>query len=297
MENKLNKIVIISGKGGTGKTTISAGLTKLFDSKTIVDCDVDASDLFLLFNYKTQYKMDFYSSRIPVIEKSKCINCGLCVTLCRFDAIQNYNVDKLACEGCGFCYNVCPVEAIKFLPKKSGLIFQNKIESNDDLVFAKLEPGMGNSGKLVAEIKKISENIIIKNNKSNMIIDGPPGIGCPVNASLTGTNYAVIVCEPTLSGISDFQRLLDLIKRFKTEAGVIINKFDLNIENTQIIESISEAHNLKLLGKISYDYEIVEKLQKQKTILECSQKIREEFNLIYNNIQNLIYKNHIGRIE
>lgn len=284
MKNKIHKIVIISGKGGTGKTTISAALSKLIQEKVIIDCDVDAADLFILLNPKEIEKKDFYSSKLAEIIEEKCIKCNLCETYCRFEAISNYKVDSISCEGCGFCYNICPANAIVFESRKTGDFFITKAEDDSHFLYAKLLPGLGNSGKLVSELKKNATSIIADNNFKNEIIDGPPGIGCPVNASITGSNYVLIVAEPTVSGISDLKRLIDLLKLFKIKSGIIINKYDLNITKSEEIKSLANMNNITFLGSLSYDIAVIKALQQKLTILDTTSKVKEEILSIYENL-------------
>ena len=204
---KPSQIVILSGKGGTGKTTFTASIALLLKNKIVIDCDVDAANLYLLLNPDIETEKEFYGGKKAEIDTDKCNSCGLCEEVCRFDAIDHYKVDQISCEGCGFCVKVCPEHAISFEPHKSGDFYFGELEDNSKFFYAKLFPGQGNSGKLVSEIKKAAKNYITEETKW-IIIDGPPGIGCPVNASLAGADYVVIIAEPTLSGLHDLKRLL-----------------------------------------------------------------------------------------
>jgi MinD superfamily P-loop ATPase len=222
MHEKLYKqIVILSGKGGTGKTTLSAAFSSLINNKIIIDCDVDAANLHLVLKPEVIKSYEFSGGKKAIIDRGKCEECGLCATVCSFEAIDNFTVDQISCEGCGFCYRICPYEAIKFIPSKSGSYYECKLPDESKFFYAKLNAGEGNSGKLVSEIKKKAlENIYP--DIEWVIVDGPPGIGCPVNASIAAADYAVIVTEPTVSGIHDLKRLVELLNTFKINCGIVI---------------------------------------------------------------------------
>ncbi|MFO7524683.1 MAG: 4Fe-4S binding protein, partial [Ignavibacteriaceae bacterium] len=204
---KYKQIAILSGKGGTGKTTIATALTDIAEDKIVVDTDVDAANMHLVFNYYINSEYDYYGGKKAEINPDKCSQCGLCEIVCRFDAIKDYKVDRTSCEGCGFCYRVCPDYAITFYESKSGVYSECELEDESKFYFAKLLAGEGSSGKLVSEIKKKAYEQA-KENVKWIIIDGPPGIGCPVNASLSGVDFVVIVTEPTQSGLHDLKRLI-----------------------------------------------------------------------------------------
>lgn len=245
----MRELVIISGKGGTGKTSIVASFAALAESKVMVDCDVDAADLHLVLNPEVLSKTDFYVGKEAEIDSDKCIQCGKCIELCKFDAITDkFEVKETKCEGCGVCYHFCPVDAIKFEDKKSGEWFESKTRFGK-LVHAKLGIAEENSGKLVTTIRNHARLVAHRENLDKIIVDGSPGIGCPVIASISGAHLVVIVTEPTLSGLHDMQRVFDLTKHFKIPSCVLINKFDINEEVSGKIEEFCNEKEIELIGK------------------------------------------------
>lgn len=283
--NRLKKLVILSGKGGTGKTTLSAAFSLLAQNKVMVDCDVDAADLHLLLNHKVETKKEFIGGKKAFIDRELCGECGLCDEHCRFNAIHNFKVDPIACEGCGFCYRICPDNAIKFDYAISGHYFEATINNKaKEFYYAKLLPGEGNSGKLVSELKKIAEENMSAENEW-LLIDGPPGIGCPVNASISQMNYALMITEPTLTGIHDLKRIVELSQKFGIPAFIIINKYDLNLSLTSEVEQFAGEINVKVLGRIPFDSNVVKALQQGKSILEFSNSPSAvEINSIWNKL-------------
>ncbi|MGK9476374.1 ATP-binding protein [Melioribacter sp. OK-6-Me] len=278
------QIVILSGKGGTGKTTLSAAFASLINNKVIIDCDVDAANLHLVLKPKIVNRYEFYGGKKATIDRSKCKECGLCEAVCRFSTISNYVVDQIRCEGCGFCYRICPYDAIKFNPSKSGSFFECEIKDKSKFYYAKLYPGEGNSGKLVSEIKKKAlENI--SSEIEWVIVDGPPGIGCPVNASLAAVDYAVIVTEPTVSGIHDLKRLVELLSTFKIHSGIVINKYDLNLEITTEIFKYAENKKIPVIGSIPFDEKFVKALICGHNVVEEDQTIRNEISIIWKQLE------------
>jgi len=234
----MKQIVVISGKGGTGKTSVTASLAWLAGSRAVVaDCDVDAADMHLVTSPVVMEKKDFLSGYEAVIDAEACTGCGECVEVCHFDAIipddEVYRVLPLECEGCGYCPRVCPVDAIEMRLLKAGEIYISRTRMNNILVHAALKPGSDMSGKLVAEVRKEARREAEKRGAEYIVIDGSPGIGCPVTASVTGTDYVVMVTEPTLSGMHDMKRVLEVVRNFGIPAGCIINKADINPEITE----------------------------------------------------------------
>jgi MinD superfamily P-loop ATPase len=255
------QIAVLSGKGGTGKTTIATALSEIVENKIIIDADVDAANMHLVFNYYINSEYDYYGGKKAEINPDKCSKCGLCETVCRFDSIKNYKIDRASCEGCGFCFRVCPDNAISFYESKSGVYTECELEDQSKFYFAQLMAGEGNSGKLVSEIKKKAYEQA-KENVKWIIVDGPPGIGCPVNASLSGVDFVVIVTEPTQSGLHDLKRLIELLNIFKIPSGVIINKFDINADMSRRIEVFIKSEEIILLSKISFDKNFIKAIQK-----------------------------------
>jgi len=261
------QLAILSGKGGTGKTTIAAAFASLAKNKVMVDCDVDAADLHVLLQPKVLIQEKYFGGRSPRVDLEKCTQCGLCTEVCRFHAIDNGLVDPILCEGCGFCYHVCPESAIAMEEAFSGDWFISET-SYGPFVHARLGIGEENSGKLVTVVRRQATEIAKEKNLNLILIDGPPGIGCPVTASLTGVNLVLAVTEPTLSGIHDLERILKLAEHFKIPSMVCINKFDINLENSQKIISYCDKNGSKVIGRIPYEPKVVEALVDRKTVME-----------------------------
>ena len=285
-DKNYKQIVILSGKGGTGKTTIATAFAEAAEDKIIIDADVDAANMNLVLNHYINSGYDYFGGKKAEINLDKCSQCGLCESICRFDAIKDFNVDRISCEGCGFCVRVCPDDAISFYETKSGIYSECELEDESKFYYARLLAGEGNSGKLVSEIKK-KANEQIKENIKWIIVDGPPGIGCPVNASLSGANFVVIVTEPTQSGLHDLKRLVDLLKIFKIPSGVIINKFDINADMSRNIEEFINSERIKLLAKIPFDKNFIKAIQNSKSIIEYDLSYRTRFKIIWDDIQKL----------
>jgi MinD superfamily P-loop ATPase len=248
----LKEIVVLSGKGGTGKTSMVGSLAALAKNKVLVDCDVDAADLHLLLRPTLREKHNFQSGQTAYIEQNKCTQCGLCQELCRFKAILNFKVDPVSCEGCGFCHHICPAEAITMKENLAGEWFISDTKYGD-LVHARLGIAQENSGKLVALVRQKAKELAEKQSMDYIISDGPPGIGCPVISSLTGVNLALLVTEPTLSGMHDLERVLGVCRYFSVPAMVCINKYDINEENTRQIEGYCQSEGADIAAKIPFD--------------------------------------------
>ncbi len=264
----VKSIAIISGKGGSGKTTLVSNLAPIFEDKVLVDCDVDAPDLYIVMSPKINRQGEFRGSDIAYIDKASCIECGMCIDVCRFDAISpSYVVDFSACEGCTFCERVCPVGAIEMKERIAGDWFIGDTRFGP-MVYAKLNPGEENSGKLVLLVRKQAEFLAQTQKKRFVLIDGPPGIGCPVTSSITGTNLVVIVTEPTKSGIHDLERIVKLVDSFHIKQLIVINKFDLNREMSDEIERFAASLRIPVIGKIPFDKVMVDALTQEMTLRE-----------------------------
>ncbi len=264
----IKSIAIISGKGGSGKTTLVSNLAPIFEDKVLVDCDVDAPDLYIVMSPKISKQGEFRGSDIAYIDKASCIECGMCIDVCRFDAISpSYVVDFSACEGCTFCERVCPVGAIEMKERIAGDWFIGNTRFGP-MVYAKLNPGEENSGKLVLLVRKQAEFLAQSQKKRFVLIDGPPGIGCPVTSSITGTNLVVIVTEPTKSGIHDLERIVKLVDSFNIKQLIVINKFDLNREMSDEIEKFATSLKIPVIGKIPFDKVMVDALTQEITLRE-----------------------------
>jgi MinD superfamily P-loop ATPase len=266
-QSEIKQLAIVSGKGGTGKTTIAAAFASLAKNKVMVDCDVDAADLYLLLRPKVLKQEKYFGGRSPRVDLDKCTQCGLCTEVCRFHAIENGVVDYVSCEGCGFCSHVCPEDAITMEEAFSGDWFVSDTPYGP-FVHARLGIGEENSGKLVTVVRKKATEITKEKGLDLILIDGPPGIGCPVTASMTGVDLVLAVTEPTLSGIHDLERILKLAEHFKIPSAVCINKFDINLENTDRIAAYCEKNGSKIIGKIPYEPKVVEALVNRKTVME-----------------------------
>jgi MinD superfamily P-loop ATPase len=266
-QNDIKQLAIVSGKGGTGKTTIAAAFASIAKNKVLVDCDVDAADLHLLLRPRVLKQEKYFGGKSPRVDLGKCTQCGLCTEVCRFDAIENGVVDYVSCEGCGFCSHICPEDAIIMEEAFSGDWFVSDTPYGP-FVHARLGIGEENSGKLVTVVRKQAMEIAKEKHLGFILIDGPPGIGCPVTASLTGVNLILAITEPTLSGIHDLERILKLAEHFKIPSTVCINKFDINLENTDRIVAYCDKNGSKLIGKIPYEPKVVEALVNTKTVME-----------------------------
>ena len=286
--NELKHLAIISGKGGTGKTTLAAAFAKLAEKVVVADCDVDAADLHLVLKPEFRQSFTYRGGKKADIDLNKCTECDLCSDHCRFDAIHHYQVDLLACEGCGFCYHICPENAVTMKEIISGYYHVGKF-SDGHIVDAALEPGESNTGKLVTEVKNHAKSIAQKNKSKWLLIDGPPGIGCPVNASLAGVDFAIIVTEPTISGLSDMKRLMNLIQRFHIHAVIVINKYDLNPSMAHLIEVYANERNIMIAGKIPFDETVDKALLGEKSIIEIKDNaVAQEIVNIWQKINQVV---------
>jgi MinD superfamily P-loop ATPase len=280
----MQEVVVLSGKGGTGKTSIVGSFAALSHSKVLVDCDVDAADLHLILQPTYQDDNEFWSGQTAMIDENKCKKCGLCAGYCRFAAIKGFRVDPISCEGCGFCANLCPVEAITMENNLAGHWFVSNTLYGY-LVHAKLGTAQENSGKLVATVRKEARRIAEKDNLDYIISDGPPGIGCPVISSLSGTNLAVLVTEPTLSGIHDLERVLEVCRHFEVPPLVCINKYDLNEENTLSIESYCRDEGVEVAARIPFDNVVTEAMIKGLPVVEFSNgKVSQEIKKLWSRV-------------
>jgi MinD superfamily P-loop ATPase len=269
------EIVVISGKGGTGKTVFTSCLASLFRDKVVADCDVDAPDLHLLFTPLVKRQEDFPGTPHARIDPEKCSACGRCLSVCRFGAVivggngsgPRYGIDELACEGCGVCAWTCPAEAISLKAGTGGRWYVSDTRFGM-LVHARLGVAQENSGKLVTIVRREARKAAIEKGCRFVVIDGPPGIGCPVISSVAGANLAVAVTEPTLSGIHDLERVLELTGHFGVKTGVIINKFDLNGEIVRQMDQLLESAGVPLLGKVHFDMAVNRAIAEGMTLIE-----------------------------
>ena len=266
----MKEVVVLSGKGGTGKTIIVGSFAAIAKSKLLTDCDVDAADLHLLLQPTIREEHEFWSGQVALIDGEKCTQCGLCQELCRFKAIDDFRVDAVSCEGCGFCSYICPVEAITM---KENLAGQWSISDTryGPLVHARLGIAQENSGKLVATVRQQAREMAEKLGLDYTITDGPPGIGCPVISSLSGASLALLVTEPTLSGIHDLERVLGVCHHFGVQALVCINKCDINEDNTHQIEDYCLTQGVEVAARIPFDNVVTEAMVHGLPVVEYSQ--------------------------
>ena len=260
----MKQILILSGKGGTGKTTVASAFVELGRIHAYADCDVDAPNLHLVVSQTSApIKSDYFGFGKAVIDSSKCIHCGLCERNCAFGAIENEKVSIYECEGCGVCTKICPANAIKLSDYSSGSLMLYKSE-NSVFSTAQLKMGSGASGKLVTAVKKQIPSV--EKDDEIVIIDGSPGIGCPVIASISGVDMALVVAEPTISGIHDMKRIIDTARHFNVVCVVCINKYDVNLDNTQKIEEYCSELEIPVIGKVPFDTAVVKAVNSCKSI-------------------------------
>lgn len=288
----MKELVVISGKGGTGKTSLAASFAVLAGRAVIADCDVDAADLHLVLSPRPREKHDFFSGNEAVIRPADCSACGTCAGLCRFDAIMKktradgapvYAVDPVACEGCGVCVRFCPERAIDFPESLCGEWMISDTRCGP-LVHARLGTAAENSGKLVSLVRREARRIATEEGRDSVIVDGPPGIGCPVIASLTGATLVLVVTEPTVSGEHDLERVLKLARHFDMAATVCVNKWDLNREMTERIEDLARRTGAKIAGRVRYDRAVTAAQLQQKAVVETEVPCVDDIRQIWNNL-------------
>jgi len=276
----MKELVVISGKGGTGKTSIVASFAALAEKKVLADCDVDAADLHLVLEPKVKQENAFVGGKRARIMTGECVACGKCEELCVFGAVhfdgpgngaveKTYRIDPISCEGCGVCAHFCPAEAIEFKEAVNGRWFISQTRFGP-MVHAKLGIAEENSGKLVTLVRNQARQIAEREGLGIVIIDGPPGIGCPVIASITGADLVLVVTEPTLSGLHDLERVRELTKHFGIPTMVCINKYDLNRELTAQIEAQAAAFDARVVGKVCYDPAVTKAQIMKASVVEYS---------------------------
>ena len=292
----MKQLLILSGKGGTGKTTVASAFIKLSSAKVYADCDVDAPNLHLIMAQNTEPKRtDYFGMAIAEIDPDKCIECGLCKENCRFDAISNENgfkVEPCACEGCGVCEAFCPANAVSLKSAVAGELMLY-VDSNTIFSTAQLKMGSGTSGKLVTEVKNQTKTTANPDTRI-AIIDGSPGIGCPVIASLSGVDMVLIIAEPSISGISDMERIIKTSEKFRTKIGVCINKFDTNLANAEKIEKFCKEEGLLFTGRIPFDPLAVCAINNGQTIVDVDCPSGRAIREVFSNAMELLFKERDG---
>ncbi len=286
----LKQITVISGKGGTGKTTLMGSFAALTENKVIADCDVDAPDLHLLLHPEIIEKEGFKGLKVAVMDKTLCTECGTCEETCRFNAIaltkeSGYAVNPARCEGCGTCVFTCPQEAVTLKERVSGYAFISKTKYGT-MTHAQLNVAEEASGKLVTAVRNTAQQVAEKEGCELILIDGAPGIGCPIIASLTGVDLALIVTEPTMSGLHDLERILDVTSHFGIGSAVCINKYDINVENSRKISDFCRQCGVEIVGNIPYDSMVTEAMVAGMPVVEFSEgkvsdAIKEVWRYLY----------------
>ena len=285
------EIAIISGKGGTGKSSISAAFATIGDEVVLVDCDVDAANLYLLFNPVNEEESAFVSGHKAVIDYDLCTTCGLCMNHCRFDAISEGEgriiISEISCDGCFLCSRICPEKAITMVANDKSMLYAGSFR-NGRIVYGRLAPGEENSGKLVNVVREKVKQAAGNYELDTIILDGPPGIGCPVISTITGVDKVVVVTEPTLSGLSDLKRAIEVVQKFNSPSFVIINKYDLNQAINMQIEDWCIQNNVIVAGRLPFDRQITEAMIEAKSIIEFNpeSEISKKIITIWNRIVN-----------
>ena len=284
------KIAVVSGKGGSGKSSVTAALVALSPQVVAVDCDVDASNLPLLFPHQQVAHERFASGEEIVVDETSCVGCGLCVDKCAFHALRLNDKGvaeaiDFSCEGCGLCVRLCPQRALSIVKVENSDIFTSSF-SGKVMVHGRLCPGDDNSGKMIARMREIADEEMKQRQIPLQLLDGPPGIGCPVLSTVTGVDRIVLVCEPTLSGISDMQRIYKVSKSFCDKIVVIINKCDINRDNCQLIEDFCNENRLPIVAQLPFDKKLVEAQIHCESIVtyapecECAKALNHAYELI-----------------
>ncbi|KHS57754.1 MAG: ATP-binding protein [Terrisporobacter othiniensis] len=280
------ELVVLSGKGGTGKTTIATALSELINDVTRVDCDVDAPNFHLFYKGKNIEESSFIGGKKAEINKDLCKQCNKCELVCKFSAIKNYKIDPFLCEGCGACKLVCPYEAIKLKDAKTADVFLSKV-AKGVISRAEMEIGSDGSGKLISQLRRNASSA--NDNNSFTIIDGSPGIGCPVISSITGSDAVLVVTEPTKSGIKDLTRVVDLCNHFGIFTMACINKYDINEDMSKEIDEYLRSKNIDLVGKIPYDNMVVKSINELKPITKYDNSLaKKAIEDMLNNIKKII---------
>jgi MinD superfamily P-loop ATPase len=289
---KIKELVVISGKGGTGKTSLTASFAVLAGNAVIADCDVDAADLHLVLSPNVLERHEFRSGHEAVIHMEECVGCGVCLDYCRFEAVRmireanggrTFTVDPVSCEGCGVCVRFCPAKAIDFPERVCGEWMVSETRCGP-MAHARLGLAAENSGKLVSTVRREARRIAEENGNGLIIVDGPPGIGCPVISSLTGASQVLVVTEPTVSGEHDLERVLALTKHFSIPTAVCVNKWDINPEMTELIERKARKADARDVGRIRYDCGVTTAQLRELAVVETDAPSAEDMRQVWDNL-------------
>jgi len=289
----IRELVVISGKGGTGKTSVAASFAVLADRPVIADCDVDAADLHLVLSPRVKERHEFRSGHEAVIRQADCVLCGGCLAHCRFGAVRmngkaageaTFTIDPASCEGCGVCVRFCPLDAIDFPERLCGEWMISETRCGP-MVHARLGVAAENSGKLVSTVRREARRIAEEGNHSLIIVDGPPGIGCPVIASVAGATLVLAVTEPTVSGEHDLERVLSLVRHFGIAAAVCVNKWDINPEMTERIENCALRAGARVAGRIRYDPAVTQAQMQERAVVETEAPCTEDIVQLWANLK------------
>ncbi len=286
---KIKELTIISGKGGTGKTSIAAAFASLAGNAVFADCDVDAADLHLILKPDVKETIDFSGMKVAVKDQEKCIECGECREACRFDAIdENFEIRSMDCEGCGVCVFVCPEKALTMVDRKSGNAYTSETRFGP-MAHAKLNIAEETSGKLVTVVRNYAKILAKKNGKNLIVIDGPPGIGCPVISSITGVDMVLVVTEPTKSGMHDLKRILGVATHFNIPSAVCVNKCDVNTDQSKSIQKYCQTIDVPIVGLIPYDTVFTKAMIEGRSVIEYSDgSISEQLKFMWNKVEGML---------
>ncbi|MGV8039222.1 MAG: ATP-binding protein [Thermoanaerobaculaceae bacterium] len=286
----MRELVVLSGKGGTGKTSVLGSLAALAGRAVLADCDVDAADLHLLLRPEIRTLQPFFAGHEAVIRHATCTGCGACAPVCRAGAITASNgsfaVEPLLCEGCGLCVRICPAAAIDFPSRRCGELYVSDTRFGP-LVHARLEPGGESSGKLVTQVRREARRLAAELGVDWLLVDGPPGIGCPVIASLSEATAVLVVTEPTPSGLHDLERVLELCRHFGVPASVCVNKWDLHPDLTAGIEELARSRQAPALRRIPYDLAVTAAQVQGRPVVEVGGPAAEEITRLWASLQTI----------
>jgi MinD superfamily P-loop ATPase len=288
------ELVVISGKGGTGKTSLLASFALLAEDPVLADCDVDAADLHLVLPPSVDERHSFVSGHEASVRADDCDGCGICVDTCRFDALSWVNggcapeVDAIACEGCGVCAHLCPVRAIDFVPRTCGEWFVSSTRCGP-MVHARLGIAAENSGKLVSVVRAEARRLAVASGRRVILVDGPPGIGCPVIAAITGATAVLVVTEPTVSGRHDLERALGVARHFNIPASVCVNRWDIHPEGTRHIEDLARELAVETVGRIRYDPSVTTAQIRATPVVDLGGPAAEDIEAVWTRLQKLVF--------